>query len=426
MRAHVRPPLFAAHARLVAGVLWFCCASVASAALPAYLFTDFEAAAGWKTGALTAPRAGVQVVQGAAAIVAMEDKDSAQVLELEPSTPFAAVFVATTAVAKAPVVFCEMLVQPVAVAADQDAEFLDFGGAVVGFFRQGTGGEVRVLFARSAEESVWISSGQTFAVDESGRAAEWLRIAIRLDRRTERWSLRLNGTEVFNGLRGLPGQAAGLPLWLYGQEAAATRVDDLLVTTVEPAALEQMIEWQQRRSARSRTANGAANGAKLVTRALPSREVRSLQPGICEAAQRLVTPTLHAWQVELRIGDTTFKPAPGTESTGEKPSFLIYSPRYGDDGQPLPGELTITADAELRPGVDLSRLRWMVAEMKGSPDDLGEVVNAGDFRTGLVQSATIPAEWIRKATSVFVWAAPEYGDAAWSRFRMKQKQGAEP
>jgi hypothetical protein len=426
MRAYVRASLFAAHGRLVAGVLWFCCASVASAALPAYLFTDFEAAAGWKIGALAAPRAGVQVVQGAAAIAAIEEKDSAQVLELGPSTPFPAVFVATTAVAKAPVVFSELLVQPVAGAADQEAEFLDFGGAVVGFFRQGTRGEVRVLFARSAEESVWISTGQTFAVDERGRAAEWLRLAIRLDRRTERWSLRLNGTEVLNGLRALPGQAAGLPLWLYGQEAAATRVDDLLVTTVEQDDLERMIEWQQRRSARSRTAEGATNGAKLVTRALPSRAVRSLQPAIREATDRLVKPTLRAWNLELRIGDATFKSGPEVEMQGQKTSLLIYSPKFDDEGRPLPGALTITADAELRPGVDLSRLRWMVAELKKWPDEPGDVVTAGDFRTGLVQTATIPVEWIRKATSVWVWVPPGDRDVAWWRFRMNQQRKPTP
>lgn len=399
---------------------WLNTAPNAKAALPAYLFADFESAPDWAPGRLPLERAGFHVIQGSAAVVALAEKDSAQVLELGPSEPFAAVFVETTAVAKAPVVFCEMLVQPPAVDAGMDAEFLDFGGAIVGFFRQGTRGELRVLFARSAEESVWISSGLSFPLDEGGRSAEWMRLAIRLDRRTERWSLRVNGAEVLAGFRSLPGEAAGLPLWLYGQETQPTRVDDLLVTTVEPEDLEKMIEWQQRRTVRAGGQAMAPPGARLVTREVPASKLRSTQPVIREATQRLVKPTLRAWKTALQIGDATFKPGPQTEIEGRKTSLLIYSPRYDDAGRPLPGTLTITADAEVRPGVDLSRLRWMIAEMKKWPDELGEVVAAGDFRTGLVQEATIPPEWIRKATSVQVWVPPGTGDVRWWRFRQAQ------
>ena len=400
---------------------WVNPAPNAKAALPAYLFADFESAADWATGRLPLERAGFHLIQGSAEVVALAEKDSAQVLELGPSEPFAAVFVETTAVAKAPVVFCEMLVQPPAVDTGMDAEFLDFGGAIVGFFRQGARGELRVLFARSAEESVWISSGLTFPLDEGGRAAEWMRIAIRLDRRTERWSLRVNGAEVLAGFRALPGEAAGLPLWLYGQETQPTRVDDLLVTTVEPEDLEKLIEWQQRRTARGGGQALAPPGARLVTRAVPASKLRSMQPVIREASQRLVKPTLRAWEMALQIGDATFKPGPLTEIEGRKTSLLIYSPRYDDAGRPLPGTLTITADAEVRPGVDLSRLRWMISEMKKWPDELGEVVAAGDFRTGLVQEATIPPEWIRKATAVQVWVPPGTGDVWWWNFQHRQR-----
>lgn len=396
------------------------------AALPAHLFADFESAAGWRAGALPLEKAGFRLIQGLAAVAANAEADSAQVLVLGPSSPFAAVFVETTAVAKAPVVFCEMLVQPPAVAGEADAEFLDFGGAVVGFFRQGGSGEVRVLFARSAEESVWISCGPRFALDESGCAAGWLRIAVRLDRRTERWSLRVNGVKVLAGLRALPGEAAGLPLWLYGQEGQPCRVDDLLVTTVEPADLQKMIEWQHRRAGRGTAAGPEISGAKLVTRALPSHDLRSAQPPIREATARLCKPVVRAWEMSLHIGDATFKGGPETEIEGRKTSLLVYSPQYDDAGRPLPGAVTITADAELRPGVELSRLRWMIAEIKKWPDELGEVVTAGDFGTGLVQTATIPPEWIRKATTVQVWVAPGSGDVPWWNYKHRLPQTAPP
>ncbi|HEX8295566.1 MAG TPA: hypothetical protein VF593_04665 [Chthoniobacteraceae bacterium] len=419
---NMRSPTLVRSLWLLVGMVLFWGASSAEGALPAYWFDDFEATTGWKQAAFTPAHGDMQLVQGTAAVVAKADDDSAQVLELGPSFPFAAVFVATTAVAKAPVVFCEVLAQPVAVGPEEDAEFLDFGGAIAGFFRNGDSAEVRVLFARTDEESVWISTGQSFAVEESGRAVEWLRVAIRLDRRTERWSLRLNGVEVLNGLRALPGEAAGLPLWLYGQEQEATRFDDLLVTTVEPNDLEKIVEWRQRRSARSRTTRPGNAGAKMVSRAAPSREVRSRQPAIREVTQRLAAPTLRAWKAELRIGDATFHGGPEVEIEGRKTSLLIYSPRSDEEGRPLPGTLTITADAQLRPGVDLSGLRWMIAEMKGGPHEIGGVVNAGDFSTGLVQTATIPVEWIRQATSAWVWAPPGEHDAKWLQFRQEQER----
>jgi hypothetical protein len=124
----------------------------------------------------------------------------------------------------------------------------------------------------------------------------------------------------------------------------------------------------------------------------------------------------------LQIGDSTFKSGPKVEIEGRTTSLLIYGPRYDDEGRPLPGTVTITADAELRPGVDLSRLRWMIAEIKKWPDDLGEVVTAGDFRTGLVQIGTIPSEWIRKATTVAVWVPPGSGDVAWWNFKHRQSE----
>ncbi len=179
------------------------------AALPAFLFADFEPEAGWKPGTLPAHQAGIRLIQGTATVVA--EKDFAQILQVGPSTPFAAVFVETIAVAKAPVAFCELLVRPAAVDEATDGEFLDFGGAIVGVFRHGQRGDLRVLYSRSSEESLWISSGLNFSLDDAGRVSDWLRIGIRLDRRTERWSLRVNDVEVLAGLRAMPGEAAGLP-----------------------------------------------------------------------------------------------------------------------------------------------------------------------------------------------------------------------
>ena len=392
----------------------------ARVALPAYWFADFEADAGWRAGALPVEKAATRLVQGQAKVIARAEQDSAQVLQLGPSTPFAAVFVDTTVVASAPVVFCEVIVKPPAVSGDADAEFLDFGGAVVGFFRNGARGEVRALFARSAGESVWISTGLSVALDAAGASTDWLRLGVRLDRRTERWDLRINGQPALAGLRALEGRAAGLALWLYGQDTRPTLVDDLLVTTVAPATLEKLIHARQQRVPRP-GATASAPEPQLVHRAPAPAARRSAQPALEKATREWTAPVLRAWEISLRVGDTTFKNGPEVEIEGHKTQLIIYSPRYDDQGNALPGELTLTADAELSPGTDLSRVRWLIAEMKKWPNEPGEVVAAGDFRTGLVQTATIPVEWIRKATTVQVWTAPGNGDVPWWRFRQRQE-----
>ena len=373
------------------------------AALPAFSFTDFEPGSGWTAGVIAAEKSGWHLVQGSAAVIARDEAHSAQALALGPSTPFAALSIETVAVASAPVVFCEVLAMPHAVEGDADAEFLDFGGAVAGFFRTGARGELRALFARSATESVWISTGLTFPLDENGNATGWLRVGIRLDRRTGRWDLRVDDAPSLAGLRALEGRAAGLACWLYGQESQPCLFDDVLFTTVEPAHLEKLIAAQDRRARRRAS---ASPGAQTVLRGPAPAAMRSAQPRIEKATREFSAPVLRAWEASLRIGDAHFKGGPEVDIEGRKTSLLIYSPRYDDDGKPLPGELTLTADAELRPGADLSRIRWIVREMKKWPDEFGATIAAGDFRTGLVQVATIPPEWIRTATSIHVWTAP--------------------
>jgi hypothetical protein len=69
-------------------------------------------------------------------------------------------------------------------------------------------------------------------------------------------------------------------------------------------------------------------------------------------------------------------------------------------------KIRIVAAAALKPGVDLSKLRWQLAEMLGWPDKLGRILQSGDFRTGLVQEVISPPEDARKATQVSIFVAP--------------------
>ena len=388
------------------------------AALPAYYFADFEADGGWKLGAVSSTKAAVQLVQGAAEIAAVPEKDSQQVLALGPSTPFAAVFVDTLAVGKAPVVFCELLAKPASINEASDAEFFDFGGAVLGFFRVGNHGELRALYDRAKEESVWISTGARFELAKDGSPVDWLQILVRLDRRTGRWDLRVNSVALVNGLQALKGEAAGLPFWLYGQETEASRFDDVLFTTVEPANLEKLLALDRARKVESRSLATLREAPKVVTQTKPSTELRNAQPMIQKAERELTVPVLRGWDETLQIGATTYKPGPEVEINGRKTSLLVYAPGYDDEGKPLAGVITITADAELRPGTDLSRIRWLMAEVKKWPDELAEIFAAGNFRTGLVQTIHVPGEWTRKATMNSVWVQPGRLDPFWWQFSL--------
>lgn len=389
----------------------------APAAVPAYSFMDFEAAAGWSVEPLPAEKAGLHLIQGEAAVVGLPEESSRQVLQMGPSMPFAAVFVETRSVSKAPVVFCEFLAQPPAVDEQTDAEFIDFGGAILGFFHVAGRGEVRALFNRTAEESVWISTGASFDLDASGLAADWLQIAIRLDRRSERWNLTINGVAVLSGMRSAVGSAAGLALWLYGQQSQPCRFDDLLITSVEPDHLEKMLAWQSLRASRVREAGNGHILPKLVTKASPVAELRSALPALRSATSTLVEPVLRDWKATLKIGQTTYNEGAEVDFGGSKGRLLVYSPGYDETGSVLAGSLTMTADAELRPGTDISRIRWMMGEMK-SLSKLGTVFAAGDFSTGLVQTVTIPTEWIRKATMSVVWVHPGNSDVLWWDFKI--------
>lgn len=253
--------------------LWTTSSAEGWAALPPYFFADFERGA-WTTGSLPRENASVRLVQGKAEIVPLDEAESQQFLELGPSTPFPAVRVDATPIAGGKVVFCEVLARPFAVDEEADEEFFDFGGAVLGFFRVENRGEVRALFGRTKEESVWISTGVQFELDAEGISAHWLRLGVRLDQTTGRWAVRINGVEGLSGLRVVPApENGGLALWLYAHATHACRFDDLLLSTVEAGHLEKMFAWQERRRAQPTQEPGVA-GPKTVTQAKPTAELR--------------------------------------------------------------------------------------------------------------------------------------------------------
>ncbi len=372
-------------------------------ATPPYFFADFERESGWAVGALPEQKSAVRALQGRVMIAPQEDESSRQVLQLGPSPDYPVAYLDAAPFAANGVVFCEILARPFAVEESRDEEFLDFAGAILGFFRVGTQGEVRGLYAKSPQENLWISTGLRFDLGPDGLPTRWLRIVIRLDRLSRTWSVTINGVPAVAALRtvSLPAESP-LPLWLYGAARHETFFDDLLLSATAPDELEKLLSL----TARTGTAPPQHPGQQLVTQAKPTAEIRRSPAVVAKAAApaaQAAALTLRGWHLGLDTGRQKIeKPLPLDPSKNE-PGIVAYAPGYDDEGRPLPAVITITADAELRPGVDLSRLRWQVAELKGWPDKIGEIAGQGDFRSGLVQTFTLTPEWARRATRVVVW-----------------------
>jgi len=381
-----------------------------NAALPSYSFTDFEADSGWSIGPFPSDNHSFRLLQGSASIVGLVEQDSRQALQLGPSNPYPVLFVDASAASKSVISYCELLARPFALDESTNQEFLNFGGAVIGFFREGNYGEVQALFANSPTDSVWISTGRRFDLDGSGLAAQWLRITIKLDRSTGRWDLRINGVKVLSGLEAVPEESAGLALWLDGDVSHPYYFDDILLSVEDPDRLQRMAALENERAFRARLLAAGHPAGKFVVQNKRNEDLRQLQPAVVSISRKLMAPVLRDWSAVFRNGSTVLKTGHPVRIEGRDATPIFYSPQYDANGRPLPANLTMIADAELKPGTDLSKLRWIVAEMVKWPDQLGEVVASGDFSTGLVQEVTIPPNWVLKATLAYVWVDGSPGD----------------
>ena len=384
---------------------WIASSLVLLAALPLraaepirYFFENFEPATGWHEGPLSQRKSAFTAAQGTASIRRVPGEKTGQELELTPSDPFAAVMLDAAPLAARAVVYSEVFARPAALGEEATEEFLDFGGAVLGFFRDGDQGEICALAGKTEKESVWIASGVRFPLTKDGTAAQWMRLTIRLNCKVGRWDLFINGARVLAGMR-VTSRARTLRLWLYGDAQRAVSFDDVLVANVPPEFLEK--EFPENRLQRRESPTVPAIGRQVVRQRKANGELRESSEPLRAARG---DGRLNDWHVSLQSGDRTYH-----EPEQPKDLKLIaYAPSYDDAGNPLPVTITLTADAELEPGADLADLRWRVRELLGLAADnrpkLGVTVVEGNFRGGLVQTVTIPPEWARKATSVEVWA----------------------
>ena len=279
----------------------------------------------------------------------------------------------------------------------------DFAGAAIGFFRVGAEGELRVLHGRKGKEALWVSTGVRVPLDPAGLAADWLRINVRLSRSSGRWALAVNGERVLGGLQivELPRNEL-LPLYLFGHEDVACRFDNLLISAIEPDMLEKLLAARTARAARAGAAPSRSDPTVLAPKASSTlRQPRGAEPTALDDA-----PQLKGWQVTMSVGDREYRGAADRfDQPSDAPKIIAFAPGSDEAGNPLPQRITITADAELRPGLNLRKLRWAHKELL-SLEKYGVTIFEGDFAAGLVQEVTVPPEWSRKATAVLIHVQP--------------------
>lgn len=388
--------------RVAAVAGFFTLLATGLAAGAGYFETSFEAAEGYPAGALVNPELPWGVVTGAAEIVESDAIDGEQSLRLVPGDPIGRVRVQSRTLAESAQLFVDFWVRTVAT--DGEVEFLDFDGALVAFRRVGEEGEVSVFHATSELAGHWIGTGLRFVIGAEGAAGDWIRVTILRDYATGSWQLWLNGVVAFQNVRALPPDRDGVrSVWVLGDEVGPVLVDRFYFGAVNPFVLRPNAGGVVDFGSVSR--DGSDRPQLIGPRTEPSREMQSRSE---DTDIPLTEPVLRGFTVEGKQGGEV-NVAKSTvnflDGSGD-PNISAFSPRYDEDGNALPMELTVTADVELRAGADLRRVFWEIRRLPKSFDPMidGDLLMSGNFDGTLARVVEVAGEDVRKGLSVNVRA----------------------
>lgn len=396
------------------GVAKFTCCLVWAAAgvlraesesLPYHLIR-FEENEGYQAGAFKGAGSGLQLLQGDARIVREEGDEAGQCLETVAGSPYASIHFHGERVSRNDKTYYEVWVRPSASPLAKSEEFMDFDGAVLGFFADGPDrpATFHAYHALPEHAGYWVSTGVSAAVGPAGMTQEWIRIGICQNLATGTWELEIGGEVVLTEIRNTEApRKDGIQLWLLGHETGANRFDDLLVSPVEPDSLRlgETKHLPQDRSARNgHNGNLDRNGERKVGRKQGDEDRRRHDAGI-PAGMAITAPKNLEFEMNIVGGGTQHGKFDSKDSDPNPQSFLLYSPQYDDAGKPLPLKVRIQCDAELAEGVDLSKILWVVTEI-AKKEDKGpqKIIAHGTFKTGFTQIAEIPSEWANKGTTI--------------------------
>ena len=364
-------------------------------ATPAYFYTGFEQTDEETLG--SGAESPIRILGGHAEIVTTPETPTQRCLELAPTQPFGTVCVDATSLAKRNIFYLEVLAKPCVADDASDGEFLNFGGAILGFFKVGDVGELRALVS-APKGNVWIATGVRFALAADTLPSDWIRIGIRLNRTTERWDISIDGTLILSGMKAITPQGkSALSLCLFGQSSHPSRFDDLILSAMEPGKLEKLITLQTLRKLQKQAA-ATARAPQIVSARKPELALRNAQTPKPSAGK----PILRGWTVSVGSGGNKDQATSGLNGKMDDQPLLTPWTK-----EPIP--MTITADVALQPGTDLSQIRWKVTHVekaKGQPDKEIKVLAEGNFSTGLVQSCTLSVEDGFWATILISWPDP--------------------
>ena len=239
-------------------------------------------------------------------------------------------------------------------------------------------------------------------VDDTGHPAEWLRVGIVHDWTAGTWQIEINGTTLLVGLRRHADVVKDrFELRLYGQELGDNSFDDVLISPLPPVELEARTLAQN--AARRRVAQQhALDAAKRVSFAQTNQERRQRQTVKADEKIQAI-PSLLDVHLKVIGGGKHITEIDYNDSKGEKQRTTLYVPGYDGNGKPLPLEVEIRCDAELKPGMTLDGISWAVTEQGDdkNPKPLTVLVH-GTFVTGPTQIAKVPSKWSNKGLRIHV------------------------
>ena len=369
-------------------------------------FIRFEDDEGYQVGDFKGPKDGIQLLQGAARIVRDDGGEAGQCLETVAGEHYASIHFHGERVSQYDMTYYEVWVKPSASPTEKGEEFMDFDGAMLGFFSDGVDGRgtFHAYHALPEQEGYWVSTGVSADTDISGMTEEWIRIGISQNLAKETWNLEIGGVKVLEEIRYTEAPSVdGIRLWFLGHVTRANRFDDLWVSPVEPDSLhlgkarDSSPAWSGKKD-RAEKLN--RSGERKVGRKQYDKDRRRHDADIPDGDVK-ASPKMLEFDFDILKGGKQHGKFDDDKSD-QKRSYLIYSPEYDDDGNPLPLKVKIQCDSELAEGIDLSQIVWVVTEM-GKPEERSrKVIVHGNFQSGFTQIAVIPSEWANKGTEIRV------------------------
>ena len=365
-----------------------------------FFSTSFESEEGYAVGSLgTLTRTPWRADRRPVNVTADTAYGGRQSLRIPPAEKFGQAHITSHVLARAQELYVDFWCRPPA--SEDDVEFLDFDGALVAFVRRDEQGEFLVFHSYDGKRGSWIATGQRFPLDSAGQSEGWLRLTLQRNFSVEKWSLFVNSKALFVSVSALPPDSGReRSVYFAGDEKGNLVIDDFYIGELNPFLTAFEVSESHESIGRS---DGRKYPQSVGDYTTPARIGETPSPrGQISAA--LVEPRLKSWSLEGRqAGEIAIeKSVLELGDTGNH--FKAFVPRRDEQGNPLPMEIVLTAEVDMKPGVDLRRLHWAVRHLPKALDGpSGEIIQTGTFSGALNRKVTVPGELVLQGLEVSVF-----------------------